>query len=142
MMREMKTYGVYGLMDWQPIIRVGRAKFCPLFTGGGETAYGQTPAKYATSNEVCQRIIENSDYFKSGHIKLLYSNEIEEAKDLEVCAESHDDGAEYVEKVFPSMGDAASYVADSFGTPKSKLRTRDAIVSAGKAHNVNIKIAD
>lgn len=142
MMREMKTYGVYGLMDWQPIIRVGRAKFCPLFTGGGATAYGQTPAKYATSNEVCQRIIENSDYFKSGHIKLLYSNEIEEAKDLEVCAESHDDGAEYVEKVFPSMGDAASYLADSFGTPKSKLRTRDAIVSAGKAHNVNIKIAD
>lgn len=142
MMREMKTYGVYGLMDWQPIIRVGRAKFCPLFTGGGATAYGQTPAKYATSNEVCQRIIENSDYFKSGHIKLLYSNEIEEAKDLEVCAESHDDGAEYVEKVFPSMGDAASYVAESFGTPKSKLRTRDAIVSAGKAHNVNIKIAD
>ena len=141
-MREMKTYGVYGLMDWQPIIRVGRAKFCPLFTGGGATAYGQTPAKYATSNEVCQRIIENSDYFKSGHIKLLYSNEIEEAKDLEVCAESHDDGAEYVEKVFPSMGDAASYVADSLGTPKSKLRTRDAIVSAGKAHNVNIKIAD
>lgn len=138
----MKTYGVYGLMDWQPIIRVGRAKFCPLFTGGGATAYGQTPAKYATSNEVCQRIIENSDYFKSGHIKLLYSNEIEEAKDLEVCAESHDDGAEYVEKEFPSMGDAASYVADSFGTPKSKLRTRDAIVSAGKAHNVNIKIAD
>ncbi len=138
----MKTYGVYGLMDWQPIIRVGRAKFCPLFTGGGATAYGQTPAKYATSNEVCQRIIENSDYFKSGHIKLLYSNDIEEAKDLEVCAESHDDGAEYVEKVFPSMGDAASYVADSFGTPKSKLRTRDAIVSAGKAHNVNIKIAD
>lgn len=141
-MREMKTYGVYGLMDWQPIIRVGRAKFCPLFTGGGATAYGQTPAKYATSNEVCQRIIENSDYFKSGHIKLLYSNEIEEAKDSEVCAESHDDGAEYVEKVFPSMGDAASYVADSFGTPKSKLRTREAIVSAGKAHNVNIKIAD
>ena len=141
-MREMKTYGVYGLMDWQPIIRVGRAKFCPLFTGGGATAYGQTPAKYATSNEVCQRIIENSDYFKSGHIKLLYSNEIKEAKDLEGCAESHDDGAEYVEKVFPSMGDAASYVADSFGTPKSKLRTRDAIVSAGKAHNVNIKIAD
>lgn len=138
----MKTYGVYGLMDWQPIIRVGRAKFCPLFTGGGATAYGQTPAKYATSNEVCQRIIENSDYFKSGHIKLLYSNEIEEAKDSEVCAESHDDGAEYVEKVFPSMGDAASYVADNFGTPKSKLRTRDAIVSAGKAHNVNIKIAD
>lgn len=138
----MKIYGVYGLMDWQPIIRVGRAKFCPLFTGGGATAYGQTPAKYATSNEVCQRIIENSDYFKSGHIKLLYTNEIEEAKDLEVCAESHDDGAEYVEKVFPSMGDAASYVADSFGTPKSKLRTRDAIVSAGKAHNVNIKIAD
>lgn len=141
-MREMKTYGVYGLMDWQPIIRVGRAKFCPLFTGGGATAYGQTPAKYATSNEVCQRIIENSDYFKSGHIKLLYTNEIEETKDFEVCAESHDDGAEYVEKVFPSMGDAASYVADSFGTPKSKLRTRDAIVSAGKAHNVNIKIAD
>lgn len=142
MMREMKTYGVYGLMDWQPIIRVGRAKFCPLFTGGGATAYGQTPAKYATSNEVCQRIIENSDYFKSGHIKLLYTKEIEEAKDLEVCAESHDDGAEYVEKVFPSMGDAASYVAETFGTPKSKLRTREAIVSAGKAHNVNIKIAD
>ena len=35
------------------------------------TSYGVTPAEYSTGNPVQQRIIENSDYFKNGRIKLL-----------------------------------------------------------------------
>ncbi len=136
MEKVTKTYGVYGFMDWQPIIYVGKSKFSPLFSGGSATAYGETPAKYITSNPVFQQIIENSDYFKSGHIKLLYQtgndkkplNNVEEVK--------------YEDLSFPSMGDAVSYMNEKFGTPKTKMRSLEAIIEAGKAHGVNIKIEE
>ena len=136
MKNNTKTYGVYGLMDWQPIIYVGRAKFSPLFSGGSATAYGETPAKYITSNPVYQRIIETSDFFKCGHIKLLYKTE-SESKPLNNVEEK-----KYEDLSFPSLGDAASYINQQFGTPRTKLRSRETIVEAGKAHGVNIKIED
>lgn len=131
-----KTYGVYGLMDWQPLIKVGKATFSPLFTGGGATAYGQTPAKYTTNNPVCQRIIENSHYFKAGHIQLLYENksesEVEEVKEE----------AKVTKMSFSSLGDASTYLNDTFGVPKTKLRSRDSIIREGMAHNVEISITE
>lgn len=68
---EIKTYGVEGFMDWQCEIPVGRARATVHFTGGTITAYGITPAEYSTGDPVRQRIIETSDHFKKGRIKLL-----------------------------------------------------------------------
>lgn len=58
-------------MDWTTNINVGKAAVSVHFTGGALTAYGVTPAKYATSNPFFQHVIENSDQFKNGRIKLL-----------------------------------------------------------------------
>lgn len=66
-----KVYGVSGLMDWTTNINVGKAAVSVHFTGGALTAYGVTPAKYATANPFFQHVIENSDQFKNGRIKLL-----------------------------------------------------------------------
>ena len=134
---KTKTYGVYGLMDWQPIIRVGKATFCPLFSGGGATAYGQTPAKYTTSNAVCQRIIEGSHYFKEGHIQLLYESESKEETKEEAKEE-----VKIEQKSFGSLGEAATYLSETFGVPKTKLRSRDSIMQVGMAHNVEISITE
>lgn len=66
-----KVYGVSGLMDWTTNINVGKAAVSVHFTGGALTAYGVTPAKYVTSSPFFQHVIENSDPFKNGRIKLL-----------------------------------------------------------------------
>lgn len=68
---EIRTYGVEGYMDWQCQIPVGRARAIVHFTGGTMTSYGVTPAEYSTGDVVQQKIIENSEHFKSGRIKLL-----------------------------------------------------------------------
>lgn len=72
----LKTYGVSGLMDWTTQLKVGKGCVTVHFTGGALTAYGVTPAKYQTSNEFFQRVIECSDDFKNGRIKLLGVTEL------------------------------------------------------------------
>jgi len=52
------TYGVKGLMEWECQIRNGKTLLHVTFTGGTQTEYGVTPAKYSTDNPVIQRIIE------------------------------------------------------------------------------------
>ncbi len=73
-----KTYGVSGLTDWTTQLKVGKAMLNVHFSGGALTAYGVTPAKYSTANPFFQTVIENSDFFKSGRIKLLDTMEVED----------------------------------------------------------------
>lgn len=63
-------------MDWTTQLKVGKGCVTVHFTGGALTAYGVTPAKYQTSNEFFQRVIECSDDFKNGRIKLLGVTEL------------------------------------------------------------------
>lgn len=152
-----KTYGVYGLMDWQPILHVGKARFQPLFEGGGATAYGETPAKYTTSNPIFQHIIESSHYYQCGHIQLLYSNEEVEKNDEETNAlesEAEDvkahiaqeegdiaaDGMTVME--FASTGDASQYLAETFDIPKSQLRGRTNVIAIAKEHGIAVKFTE
>lgn len=72
----LKTYGVSNLMSWRATIKAGQATVIVNFTGGALTAYGVTPAEYSTSNPFYQAVIENSDYFKNGHIHLLREVEV------------------------------------------------------------------
>jgi hypothetical protein len=71
-----KTYGVSGLMDWTTQIKVGKAAISFHFTGGALTAYGVTPAQYSTANPIYQNVIEGSEYYKNGRIKLLGQMEV------------------------------------------------------------------
>ena len=71
-----KTYGVSGLMDWTTQIKAGKAAVSVHFSGGALTAYGVTPAKYSTTNPIFQSVIEKSEYFQNGRIKLLDTMEV------------------------------------------------------------------
>ena len=68
---KKKTYGVQGYMEWQALIRCGKATVTVHFSGGSLTGYGVTPAEFTTENPMTQAIIENSDYFKKGKIFLM-----------------------------------------------------------------------
>lgn len=58
-------------MEWQSLIRCGKATVTVHFSGGSLTGYGVTPAEFTTENPITQAIIENSDYFKKGKIFLM-----------------------------------------------------------------------
>jgi hypothetical protein len=78
MKKKRITYGVYGMMEYQPIIKIGRATLKVLFTDGSMTAIGQNPAKYTTSDFLVQRAIENSSEFKKGRIMTVSTIELDE----------------------------------------------------------------
>lgn len=78
MKKKRITYGVYCMMEYQTIIKIGRATLKVLFTDGSMTAIGQNPAKYTTSDFLVQRAIENSSEFKKGRIMTVSTIELDE----------------------------------------------------------------
>lgn len=83
MKKKRITYGVYGMMEYQSIIKIGRATLKVLFSDGSMTAFGQNPAKYTTSDFLVQRAIENSSDFKKGRITVVSSIELDEEVRIE-----------------------------------------------------------
>ena len=66
------------MMEYQTIIKIGRATLKVLFTDGSMTAIGQNPAKYTTSDFIVQHAIENSSDFKKGRIHVVNTIELDE----------------------------------------------------------------
>lgn len=169
---KTKTYGVTGLMEWQPIIHTGKATFKPQFTGGAMSSYGVTPAKYTTSNPIFQHIIENSAYFKSGRIELLFetddgqkdnsrhkshskgSEETLPQKNTETYDETEgnkpDDDQKDTNKVnetlevveVSDMETAKDYLMDNYGIDRSTLRTLKATTAAATKHGIRFVVKD
>lgn len=75
--RERRTYGVR-LMEWHALIPAGAGKIRVQFTGGSYSGFGQKPATFTTSDPVMMRLIEDSDYFKSGQIFKVRTRKIPE----------------------------------------------------------------
>lgn len=141
---KKKTYGVSGLMEWQARIHCGKAVIVVPFTGGTLTGYGVSPAEYTTDNVVVQRVIEGSDYFRSGRIRLLREIEIasnaEQSAKVEATAvETHEaPRAEGMENVsVASMEDARAYLLERFSdVSASQLRSKKAIAECARVHNI------
>lgn len=71
------------MMEYQSIIKIGRATLKVLFTDGSMTAIGQNPAKYTTSDFLVQHAIENSSEFKRGRITVMDTIELDEEVRIE-----------------------------------------------------------
>ncbi len=143
----IKTYGeMSGMMEWHPIIHAGRTKFQPTFAGGGNSAFGISPAKYTTDDPFRQFIIEQSDFFKKGRIEILYASEQGEDETSEE-ADEEDEEAEWVATElkpmeFAATSDAANYLHETFNVAKTRLRSRDSIVNVGKENGIAITFTD
>lgn len=65
-----KKYEVPGMMEWHPEFKVGRSSLQIAFTGGHLCCGGSTPASFETADPVIQRVIESSEAFFDGRIRL------------------------------------------------------------------------
>jgi len=73
---KVKTYGIYGLLEWHGIVEAGAIRMKVSFTNGTVTGYGVAPATFTTKDELTQFVIEHSEQYKSGRITLLRQNEV------------------------------------------------------------------
>jgi len=128
------TYGVKGLMEWECQIRNGKTLLHVTFTGGTQTEYGVTPAKYSTDNPVIQRIIENSDYFKRGRITLLGGAKNAAAKTASPQAKPLE------RKTFSTLADAKAWLSQECGAAQGGIRTVADAMAVGKAHGVEVVV--
>ncbi len=67
---------MYGLLEWHGVLKVGSVSMKVSFTNGTTTAYGVAPATYITKDELTQFVIEHSEKFRKGVIKLLSKKEL------------------------------------------------------------------
>lgn len=66
----IKTYCVYGLLEWQYALPADGVKVRINFSGGYMGPTGVRPATYTTDNRAVQHLIERSKEFKTGKIAL------------------------------------------------------------------------
>lgn len=136
------TYGVKGMMEWLALIQAGKASVHVSFTGGGLTSYGVTPAEYSTNNPVMQRIIENSDYFKSGRIFVLRKDKEAEEHAVAQTVEPKSETTKAPEQQVVDVSDpseAKAYLIDHFGVEAGKLRSVKSIVEIGLQNGIVFK---
>lgn len=145
------------MMEYQCIIRFGKNALKVTFTGGSMNAIGVTPATFTTDSFLIQQAIENSSEYKRGRIRVVgevdldeevrieravaapVKPEVEDAESIADIANTADAAdAAMTEVEFSCNDDAKDYLEQTFGCIRSKLRNREDIVSAGKAHNVEI----
>lgn len=134
--------------------RCGLAKVNVTFAGGSTAGIGITPAQFCTADPIIQNIIESSEKFKSGGIRIMKSDVIasdedgiEEGEASQNIADEHTE--EHAEQTdmdehtsdlaqveVASLADAKEYLATTFGYKKTQLRGVESVKQAGLSHGV------
>lgn len=83
MKKTKTTYGVYNLIEWHALLRLGKASVKVQFTGGSITTQGVTPATFTTEDPVIQFAIERSPEFRNGKIKVVRTATLNEVVEIE-----------------------------------------------------------
>ena len=146
-MKYIKTYGIYGLLEWHGTVKCGNTSMKISFTNGTTTAYGVSPATYITKDEMTQFVIEHSDKFKSGRIKLISQRELpdsEPKKEVKAVETSEPVAAkEAVTVKVGSKSEAIEYLKENFsekGYTSTKLRSESSFEQACKECGVKFEI--
>lgn len=156
-MRQV-TYGVDDLIDWKARIPVGKACMSVHFTGGALTKYGVTPAEFTTTDPFTQRVIEDSEYFRSGRITILRSigrpdiipanrkdsvvSQKAYAEAVLPMAESPAPSADIKEVAVACLEDAIEYLRTNFTVPTYRVRNLAAACEIAAAHRVKFIFPD
>ncbi len=125
MKRFRKKYVVAGMMEWHPIFKTGRTRLQVSFTGGHLCGGACTPASYETSDPVVQAVIEHSEAFRNGKIKIGTQRVIKEKSPV-----SADPPIEFE---YEDIEEVYEYLHNVKEIPLSRLNTTDScFVEAGK----------
>ena len=116
-----KTYEVKGMMEWHPVFTVGRTRIQVPFTGGHLGEGSVTAATFETSDSAVQTVIERSDAFRSGRIRLRHTAGMKhhaagnspDMPDRKVSG--------LIEMEFDSIGMASDFLQYDKGVPVERL---------------------
>lgn len=128
-MGKLIKYGIYGAIERIIAARIGKATMNITFSGGALDSSGVVPATFATKNAFEQKIVESHPEFKSGAIKVLYSQDIDEPKVEE--AKEHLSVPEVT-----SLQQARQYLMDKMGVPMEKMQSKAKVLEAAKEKGV------
>ena len=78
MKKKVITYGVYGMMEYQTVIKMGKSSMKVNFSDGSINSFGQNPAKFTTKDFMIQHAIEHSYDFRRGLIQIINEHELDE----------------------------------------------------------------
>ena len=68
---KKKTYAVAGYMEYVASLPLPGGRSVEVeFTGGKQSGYGVSPARFTTEDPVLQKLIENCDQFRQGLIRI------------------------------------------------------------------------
>ena len=99
------------MMEYQALIKVGKATLKVPFTDGSMTAFGENPAQFTTTNFIVQHAIENSFDYKRGRIKTVNVIELDEDVKIErnenTSATTAEDEEVAVRRTAPTTGNDA-----------------------------------
>lgn len=118
------------MMEWHPVIKAGRSRIRVTFEGGHFSGSGQTPATFETWDPVVQRVLESSEHFKSGRIRLAHGFKKENQVNKNQSAYQKNSG----EMVFDTLSNAREYLIANKKIKRSLLMSQeDCIEEAAKA---------
>ena len=135
-----KTYCVEGMLDYVAQVSADGITLDLHFKGGIISQYGVVPAHYTTDNPLIQRVIEKSEGFTRGRIKLLEQEEIalpSSKEDSVTAATPEEETVVPLDKVeVGSLADARLYLEEHFGVAPSSVHTKAQIKNAAAANGI------
>lgn len=159
MKKKIKTYGAHGYVEWMACLKVGRASLSVNFTGGSITTQGVIPASYTTDNSMIQTMIEHSDEYASGKIRLV--RQCDSSEDLVVMSnkrgacpadsqvvtkeadeKASENASESSALKVSGLREAASYLHDHHGIALRKLTTQAAVDAAAEQFGVKFEYSE
>ena len=150
--KVLKIYGMRGLLEWHGVVNSNGLTMHVDFVNGSVTAYGVAPATFMTRDALTQHILEHSEQFKSGRIRLerviALPGEEEEgdaqrAGEDERGRESVEDDGERVAVAVADKQEAIEWLKEHHpekGYTSVKLRSKSAFESACAECGVSFSI--
>lgn len=133
---KQKTYGVYGLMEWSVLLKMGKKQFHINFTEGSSSTAGVIPATYTTNNPIIQLAVESSKLFKDHQIKLIGEVSLEEDEKKTVVEGSAENVANGTVVKVSCLDDAKDYLSDTCGAKREKLISKKSILAVAKQNGI------
>ena len=142
----IKIYEIKGVVECSRVFRIGALTVRCNFSGGAVNESGMVPAIHSTNNPITQAVIENSDCFKSGRIRL--QSVIQEESDKEEKQEESDkeekqedgkpkDGANDFPEVKNSQMAKDVLMSEPYNVSLAELGNKAAILQKADELNIN-----
>lgn len=134
----IKIYEIRGVVECSRVFRLGELCVRCGFSGGAVNETGVIPAVYSTSNPVIQTVIENSELYKGGRIKI--QSQIPEDSDNEKEDKEEGVGGENDCTDFPDVKNSQMakdvLMSEPYNISLSELANKASVQAKAKELNI------